>query len=187
MGLPTIPDPTCVNCLTCHSEGETPCKKYISFTGIVSCEKLPGVVPPPFNSIVRVNQIEDHECEYERLFDDDLYFRYNSAILNGSQVEQEWFIWGMFLKGRPNNCETQFANTLTCAGPGNGEGGNAAVTWNTGPSDHAIGSLLNSINMEPHAETKYEFWPASEERMVVKFARKSDATNILILVEPENL
>ncbi|GAH98748.1 unnamed protein product, partial [marine sediment metagenome] len=85
-------------------------------------------------------------------------------------------------------CGIWFKNDIeTCEAGQLGAGGNAVVMWNVGSRDHSIGSILNAINMEPHAETKFELWPAAEERACVRFARKKDATNILILVDPKEL
>ncbi len=187
MGEPTLPGPFCDNCHTCHPDGETPCQKYISYTAITDCKEGGGIFPPPLNEVIVIDQIVDEACEWDKDFD-DYHFHYRSAILAGSFVNQKYFASFFFDSFNAENCKTRFSNNLVCGiGGAFGGGGEAAVMWNGGPADGSVGSLLNSINMEPHEKTKFEFWPASEERIVVRFARKKDATNILILVEPENL
>lgn len=187
MGQPTIPDDFCENCYYCHEADLTPCRKYISFTGIKDCNPDLPFIPPPINDVIRVDQLNGYPCEWYRLFDDDHEFLYNSALLAGSEVKYRWFGMFFFSGWKPENCQVRFSNAFTCAGGHLGEGGEAAIMWNGGPGDNSIGSLLDSINMEPHEKTKFEFWPASEDRICVRFARKSDATNILILVEPTEL
>lgn len=187
MGHETDPDPPGNDCEGCWAAGKTPSIIYVSFTGISDCQVDPGIIPPPTNDIVSLNQTQDHPCEWDRLFDDGKYF-WHSPVWFGNTVMEQYFQGTLYFTGwEVGHCQTQFSNTATCVIGNLGENGEAAVTWNTGPIDHAIGSLLNAINMEPHANTKFEFWPASEERICVRFARKSDATNILILVEPTEL
>lgn len=187
MGLPTEPDPPGNDCLCCWPEGQTPSIVYISFEGLESCNKAPGIIPPPFNGNVQLSQQEESPCNFLHEFD-NFTFTYFSCEGGNTSCHQLYWFEEMFFDFTDSDCDIALTNILDCVAEHiHAQGGYASVAWNLGPTDHSIGSLLNSINMEPHAKTKFDFWPASEERMVVRFARKSDATNILILVEPTEL
>lgn len=187
MGQPTEPFEYGEDCLCCWPEGETPSKVYISFEGLESCDKAPGVIPLPFNGVVAVPQSEEENCNFDRDFD-GFHFTWASCLGLRSTCRQLWYYEEMFHDVKHADCKIYFENVLNCIGEHiHAEGGNATIMFHTGTNDHSIGSLLNAINMEPDPKTKFEFWPAKEGRIMVRFARKKDATNILILVEPENL
>ncbi|HUW44891.1 MAG TPA: hypothetical protein VMW50_03755 [Dehalococcoidia bacterium] len=160
---------------------------YISFTGITDCKKAPGFIPPPGNYSVEVVQREGVPCFYEAVVGDWAY-EYLGSFMGSCVVNQTWQNQNMFKGVNDVPCLAWFANTLVCAaGFVSGEGGEAAVMFNAGHVDGSLGSLMYSINMEPGPKTKFDFWPASDKKICVRFARKKDATNILILVEPTEL
>lgn len=187
MGHSTEPDPPGENCGTCFFEGKAPSSVYVSYTGITDCN--PDNVPPPipWNDSVRLPQIFDEPCFY--LYEGPLWaHEWLAALGDMATLKQKWGA-GFFFSGlRDQDCAVWFESLFENCGAGHlGAEGNGLVMWNVGTDDHSIGSLLNAINMEPEAETKFEFWPAAEGRGMVRFARKKDATNILILVEPTEL
>lgn len=187
MGYPTDPDPIGDDCLCCWPANKTPSTVFASFVGIKPCDKPFNGIPQPINDVIQLWQDAQFPCYFEAAVDNWLTV-WDSCKGATSVISQSWGINEYFLHNKIGNCWGTFENKLNCAGPIiYGHNGLAGVMWNLNPTDHSIGSLMNSINMEPHAKTKFEFWPASEERICIRFARKSDATNILILVEPTEL
>ncbi len=187
MGHSTVATAYGDNCLCCWDAGETPLSVYISFGEIEHCQLGDPVPAAPINDSFEIPQDPGDPCVWLDSIG-PWHFRWEACWGGDSNCFQTWQIWDCFQGNQNFNCANYFDNILGCgAAFVSGTHGHAAIVYNTGPTDHSIGSLLAAINMEPHAETKFEFWPASEEKIVVRFARKSDATNILILVEPENL
>lgn len=187
MGHSTIPTEPGEDCLCCWPPGDTPKAAYISFEGITDCGWDIPAVPAPMNASVEVIQSEFDPCFWTSSVA-HWTFSWDPCMGDMNGCYQDWQIEKMFKGWQEGNCNTHFYNTLSC-GPAHiyGGGGAAAVVFNMGHLDASLGSLMHSINMEPAEETKFDFWPASEERICIRLARKKDATNILILVEPENL
>jgi len=165
MGHSTEPDDTTEDCLACFPAGESPDEIYVGIVGGNESNGTWGLPREP-----------GYPCDYRATYNFIEYW-YASALFFGSWMKAKFGPVFLFNSWLPDNCQYVFED-------GDAD---AIVMWNAGPTDHSIGSLLNAINMRPDSETKFDFTPASENRACVRFARKSDATNILILVEPTEL
>ncbi len=187
MGHGTDPSEYGDDCLCCWPPGETPLAAYVSYEGLEGCHPEDPDFPQPKNAAVEVIQDPVHACYWLSSVDPYLYAWDPCQGVNNGCYQANG-VWDTFKGWQVGNCDAYFDNVNVCGQAFvAAEGGQAAVVFNTSHIDHSLGSLMAAINMEQGPETKFDFIPASEEKICVRFARKKDATNILILVEPTEL
>jgi len=174
------------NCNVCFASGETPEYVYARFSLIDICTGVGfGTCHhPPNDRTFKLTQVVGTPCSW----------RYQSALWNvyyqqwrisdgkgGLKIEDD-LSRGVF-EETVNACPPEglvFHNTLGCvAGTTCGTGGIGVVTWTPQATD-----ILESINLEKATDLFMELRPLANDKLVYKFCKLQDATNIAILFEP---
>ncbi len=174
------------HCTHCFANGETPKYVYARFILIVRCEGIgkEACLFPPNDRVFRLVQQVGFPCSWRYLGDIWECWYQPWRVADGKA--------GLFLND--HNLKVYFDETkdacppegtvwhnavdctpaLTCAIEGLG-----VVTWTPQATE-----LLESINMEKAADLFMELRPLEDGKLVYKFCRIADTTNIKILFEP---
>lgn len=181
--MPDIPIEYGDDCGFIWPAGETPKFLYIRFAGIEKCAA--ATKQSPNDRAFKLEQVEFFPC----------YFRYDSA---------EWGI-GVDVNAGPNPTdillmskgpiEAYFSEQHpqkivegrvyhndygACPLGRGGKDGICVITWTPQAT-----ILLEAINLYKGPDLFMELWPLEDGKLVYKFCRLKDATNIKILYEPE--
>ncbi|GAI01352.1 unnamed protein product [marine sediment metagenome] len=184
--MPDIPIEYDDDCLLGFPAGETPKYLYVRFSKVAKCpDEPPDVYPiPPNDRVFKLTQRPDSPCvwEYESA---DWYLQF---IVWGPEVYTEIILWTADRKyvvfyndnwGPPDEGFVYHHDRPECLPGIPAAGGFAVVTWNPQAT-----KLLEDINMEKARDLFMELRPLDDGKLVYKFCRLQDATNIAILFEP---
>ncbi len=181
--MPDVPIEYGSDCLLKFNAGETPMYLYARFSKL---EKCPAAVStPPNDRMFKLTQAPGAPC----------LWAYDTAT---------WYIWMEFIAfpvstrlhilHRPSG-DNYFTNQVmayideghvftneynACGLQVGAIGGIGVVTWNPQAT-----KLLKDINMKKAADLFMELRPLVNGKLVYKFCRLQDATNISILFEPD--
>lgn len=175
-----------VDCLAGWDAGKTPKYLYARFSKIVQCPDLPAgkAYIPPNDHAFTLTQVEDVPCRW-------VYERspwYVQFTVSPDPAEATFYIRNMlsgtwYFSARPScppgEGEVYHSTYFTCTTYVWGIEGIGVVTWTPQATE-----LLKSINMEKAADLFMELFPLPDGKLVYKFCRLQDATNISILFEP---
>lgn len=166
-------------------DGETPRFIYMRFSQIQLCD-IPACVGnplPPNDRVFKLEQNAIDKCLWEYDIDFYIYWRLFS-------VPPTWTEFDLY--HRPTNkhyftadrdanaSDPRFAlNEASCVNPNTcGSGGQACVRW--GPEAETV---LENLNMTYERDLFMELWPLDDGRMVYKFCKRSELTNVKILYD----
>lgn len=175
------------DCLACWPEGETPKHVYARFSNIVKCPDKNGHVCliPPNDRMFRLTQDPGAACHFKYIGDVwEIFYWAKLPVDPLSRLNLgDKGGWTYFWDTEPS-CAPEgfvFHNTLLVCGLFQcGKTGIAVVTW----SPQAT-KLLSDINMQKANDLFMELRPRDDGKLVYKFCRVQDATNIKILLEPD--
>ncbi|GAH25418.1 unnamed protein product [marine sediment metagenome] len=176
------------DCLLAFEAGKTPKYLYARFVNLVKCPDVPPDVhvQPPNDRAFKLTQAPGAPCLWE--YDVD-----------------PWYIWMEFIEfpagtrlhilHRPSG-DNHFTNLvdgyieegyvftneyLVCGLQVGSIDGIAVVTWTPQATD-----LLAAINLAKGYDLFMELFPREDGKLVYKFCKLKDATNIKILYDPRN-
>lgn len=170
------------DCLACFDAGETPKYLYVRFSGIVQCPAGPSI--PPNDRVFKLTQNAEAAC----------YYRYDSADwgigvdLNAAPNPTDILLmsgdelWSYFSRQDPDKIEEGkvYSNDYVgCPAWRGGKDGICVITWSPQATE-----VLASINMAKGNNLFMELFPKADGKLVYKFCRLQDATNVAILYEP---
>lgn len=167
-------------------DGETPRYVYMRFSLIELCN-IPACVGkpiPPNDRVFRLEQNALDPCIWE--YDIDFYVFWRLYNAPPPHCEFEIFHRPSFKLYfgdvfNANDRDPRFGTNVRNCGELNtcGFNGIACVRW--GPEAETI---LNGLNMEYEYSLFMELWPIPDGKIVYKFCRLQDATNVKILFDP---
>ncbi len=174
------------DCLRGFDADKTPKYIYIRFSQIVKCPDWDEVVYqiPPNDRVFKLTQDDVHPCLWEVtttgwhvIF--DLQFDYPDTIVWLEYIP-DGKVYFFDVVPLPVEEGIVFHNNNTdCLLGRSAHGGIATVTWTPQATD-----ILEAINMKKAYDLFMELRPLEDGKLVYKFCRLQDATNIKILFEP---
>lgn len=174
------------DCLLGWGEGETPKCVYARFSNLVKCPEDPPSTPiiPPNDRVFKLTQNPVVPCSWRyHIAPWDIYFIILSAPTRMFlRIEDDPDYLNYFISTFTGDVEEGhvFDNeNLECVGAIGSTGGIGVVTWTPQATD-----LLAAINLLKGYDLFMELRPLINGRLVYKFCRLEDATNIKILFEP---
>ncbi|MBA7617483.1 hypothetical protein ES703_24798 [subsurface metagenome] len=184
--MPDEPIDYGVTCTHCPGLSPTPKYMYARFSLIIKCTGLgyEQCKSPPNDRPFKLTQVTGTPCSWYYLSGDwNVYYSCWSAVDGKARLKIEDNLSQAYFE------ETVLAdpdegivwhNTLGCV-PGLicGSGGIGIITWNPQATE-----LLKNINMKKARDLFMELRPLEDGKLVYKFCRLQDATNISILFEP---
>lgn len=174
------------DCLLGFDPGKTPKYLYVRFSLVVKC---PDVGPNPFemppnDRVFKLTQHVTNPCDWVylttpwRVFFTVVPEPVRNWLLLADTPLGRWYFFDS-VDGVPDEGHV-FHNWATVCDPGVPSiEGIAIVTWTKQATD-----ILESINMEKAQDLFMEMRPLDDGKLVYKFCRLKDATNIAILFEP---
>lgn len=170
------------DCLAGWAANLTPKYVYARFTGI---EKCPGAgLSPPNGRVFKVPQEDFLPCEW---FYDDTVWRVEFQVAAAPD-----FVWLTLTDANrgtthfeatvpmlPSEGHVYVNENLVCDPAHEGINGLAVVTWTPQAT-----ALLAAINIERGPNLFMELFPRADGKLVYKFCRIRNMTNIQILFEP---
>lgn len=170
------------DCLTGWAAGKTPKYVYARFSGIETC---PGAsLISPNGRVFKIPQEEFIPCEW---FYDDTVWRVefqvaaapNFVHLILTDVDAGVTHFEASVAMVPDEGHVYVNENVACDLAHEGKNGIAVVTWTPQAT-----ALLESINMTKGADLFMELFPLANGKLVYKFCRIAESTNIKILYEP---
>jgi len=184
--MPPVPIEYGDDCGVCFASGETPEFVYIRFGLMEACN--PVIVPPcrtaPNDRPFKLTQVNGIPCQYR--YDIDPWhvfwsFKVGGPPLGALQL-RDW-LNRIYFAAIPAQClaEGTVIHNDIFGWVGNAcvANGIAVVTWNPQAT-----KLLADINMKKARALFMELRPIVDGKLVYKFCRLQDITNISILFEP---
>lgn len=175
-----------VHCTHCFANGETPKYVYVRFIGIEKCTGVGkgACLTPPNDRAFKLKQLVGFPCSWQ--FSDSVWtIDYQAWVVADGKAHLQLidFNNAIYFERTLDSCQpegTVWSNSIACA-PGLpcGESGIAVVTW----SPQAT-ALLEAINLSKGEDLFMELFPLENGKLVYKFCRIQDATNIKFLFEP---
>jgi len=175
-----------VNCPDRFDPGNTPKYLYCRFSGMVQCPDWPPVyyTTPPNDRPFKLTQVSGIPCRWEFL-DVDWFIQFTFAI--GPQNTLVFLInnndGATYFGDNPSEWTEEgyvFHNDITvCNQIYGSRDGIAVVTWTPQAT-----KLLESINLSKAYDLFMELRPLDNGKLVYKFCKLQDSTNIAILFEP---
>ena len=167
-------------------DGETPKYVYMRFSLLEKCTKI-ACDPhphPPNDRVFRLTQEPGDSCWWAYHGDWEVAWQFRPGLPKTVEFRLNlpfpalWYFDHMF---NPDVFDSRFAfNHLNCLTPSVcAHGGFACVRW--GPEAETI---LSGLNMTYESDLFMELWPLVDGKIVYKFCRLEDATNIKILFDP---
>ncbi len=180
--MPDVPIEYGDDCLAGWPPSETPKYVYARFSKIEKCPD-PMLIPPN-DQVFKLTQDEFNPCDW---------FYQGSVWRVEFQVAADPdFVWLWLMDpetnipyfeetpaGPPIEGHVFHNEIIACDAFHGGKNGIAVVTWTPQATD-----ILKLINMEKAADLFMELRPREDGKLVYKFCRLQDATNIKILFEP---
>ncbi|GAH22875.1 unnamed protein product, partial [marine sediment metagenome] len=184
--MPDVPIEYGNDCLARFPAGKTPKYLYARFSQVVRCDPhTPPVCHTPPNDVVfKLTQDAVSPCVF--MYDQSgwivtFYFAFDSPPVTYVQLQDALgYLYFSDFVPTPVDEGYVFHNDLTrCEAMECAHGGIAIVTW----TDHAT-DILKAINMSKANDLFMEVFPTDDDKLVYKFCKLKDATNIKILFEP---
>ena len=184
--MPDIPIEYGSDCLDCFPAGETPKYLYVRFAEIEKCSNAwcVGFPPPPNDRCFKLIQQPGTPCLWTYP-GSDWQIQYYAKIVpptNSRLTVDSLPIQRNYFRGWTPAfviCQQFFQNQNTCVLNTCGVGGQAIITSSKEASD-----ILESINLSKSSDLFLELFPLSGAKLVFKFCKLQDSTNIAILFEP---
>lgn len=174
------------DCLAAFDAGKTPKYLYARFSQIVQCPDLPPGPNfiPPNDRVFKLTQDEGVPCRwaYESspwYVEFDVYSGPVRTVLYIRNMLSGTWYFSANETGPPDEGIVYNNTYFTCTTLVWGTGGIATVTWTPQATD-----LLASLNMAKANDLFMELFPRDDGKLVYKFCRLQDATNVKILFEP---
>lgn len=170
------------DCLLKFDAGKTPKYLYARFSKIETCPLAPAIAPNDrtftLTQHASIPCLWEHNgpiwlVSFEFILVSVLSRLWLKHIATGSEY---------FLQDEPGYIDEGFVfhnGYVACAGVRQGIKGLGVVTWTQQATE-----LLEKINMQRAADLFMELRPRADGKLVYKFCRLQDATNISILFEP---
>jgi len=174
------------DCLHCFAAGKTPKYVWARFSQILQCPDVPPKICgiPPNDRVWKLTQDAVLPCWYQLVTGGwILDYTHRSPVTHLAELSViDPNGRDIFYKNMPA-CQSEgtlFHNAwIDCIGWNCGHLGFGIVTW----TEHAT-AILELINMEKAQDLFMELHPRADGKLVYKFCRLEDATNIKILFEP---
>ncbi len=174
------------NCTLGWPAGKTPKFVYVRFSKVVKCPDNPPTFfsTPPNDRVFKLTQLDYDACSW----------RYSSPTwcvdyaLTAGPLRTHLFLTNAddvsaYFLDQPTPIKIEgyvFHNQYTtCPGFLGAHDGIAVVTWTPQATD-----ILEAINLAKARDLFMELFPRDDGKLVYKFCRLEDATNIKILFEP---
>ena len=184
--MPDEPIDYGTNCLHCFDADKTPESIYARFSGIEICpgDLDPTCKIPPNDRAFKLTQLNGYPCRY-------LYQQSGWVVSCGlwqSPPGQGWLNlqdndWNYYFQAMFTVCPDEgivLANDMVgCVPHDCVRGGIGVITWTPQAT-----ALLAAINLAKDKDLFMELFPREDGKLVYKFCRLKDATNIKILFEP---
>lgn len=175
------------DCLSCFDAGETPEFVYIRFGLVAICPGVldPNCITPPNGRVFKLAQVPGFPCQYK--YDTDPWhvfwnFKVGGQPLSAIQL-RDWSD-AIYFAATPASClaeGTVIHNDVAgCILHDCVYGGIAVVTWTPQATD-----ILTAINITKGDDLFMELFPLADGKLVYKFCRIAESTNIKILYEPD--
>ncbi len=170
------------DCLTGWAAGKTPKYVYARFSLVETC---PGAsLISPNDRVFKIPQEEFAPCEW---FYDNTVWRVEFQIaaapdfvhLTLTDVEAGVTHFEATVAGTPDEGHVYVNENVACDIAHEGKNGIAAVTWTPQATQ-----LLEDINITKGDDLFLELWPLANGKLVYKFCRIDESTNIKILLDP---
>lgn len=174
------------DCASCFAAGKTPEFVYVRFITIVGCDRAgpPPQKIPPNDRLFKLPQHPTIPCEwYYNQSGWEVEYRAFFPATGGSYLDLYDENGMLYFRDHRDACEpegTVFHNEiLDCLGADYGSGGIAVVTWSPQATQ-----LLEDLNIVKSADLFMELFPRPDGKLVYKFCRIAESSNIKILLEP---
>lgn len=174
------------NCLACFASGETPEFVYVRFSLVEICPGAldPNCITPPNDRLFKLAQVDGFPCQYR--YDTDpwhVFWNFSVAGPPLSAIQLRDWTESIYFAATPAEClaeGTVIHNDVGgCVPHDCVTGGIAVVTW----SPQAT-ALLEGMNIIKGYDLFMELFPLEDGKLVYKFCRTKDGTNIKFLLEP---
>lgn len=186
MGIPVYPGPTyCDRCRTCFAEDRTPNTVVLSLSGI-KCGKYwePGYLAPP-NRMIVLENIEG--CDFVGGYEVDgqsIIARWWAGI--ASLVVTVGIAIPVFTR-LADPCTTYFTNSMTDEWSIYYEGKALIMCAKSFSIISESQHIADLLGIEKVEDMKFEFWPVSEQELMIRFARHTGGTNITMKINRDEL
>ncbi len=174
------------NCNIGFDPGETPLDVYARFIGMVQCPDNPPTFysTPPNDRVFRLRQDPGVPCRWFIASDPwDVTFWMTPAPLRTSLFIQNNVDLGLYFSAQPLGIKAEgfvITNEILVCQPFFGAHlGIGVVTWTPQAT-----ALLEALNLKKGRDLFMELFPRDDGKLVYKFCRLRDSTNIKILFEP---
>jgi len=185
-GIIVVKNVTLVNvtddCLLKFEPGETPKYLYARFSKLETCP--PPAPTAPNDRVFKLTQDPELPCCWE-YFSDEWYVSFEylqdpdlSRLFIIHQITMQWYFFDA-VDGHVDEGYVFHNDNTECFWDIGGIDGLGVITWT-----HQATELLEKINMERAQDLFMELHPLEDGKLVYKFCRLQDATNIAILFEP---
>jgi len=174
------------DCNIAFDPGETPLHVYARFIGMIPCPDNPPTffATPPNDRTFNLTQDIAVPCRWSISTGPwDVVFWMTPAPLRTTLTIQNNDDMGNYFTGQPLGIKGEgfvIANEILACQPWTGSHlGIGVITWTPQATE-----ILEAINMEKGEDLFMELFPLEDGKLVYKFCRLKDATNIKILFQP---
>ncbi len=174
------------HCTHCFANGETPKYVYARFINVVKCEGIGkgACLIPPNDRAFKLTQQDGFPCSWRYIGDTWECWYQPWVVADG---KAHLFLNDLNLKvyfdETKDACPaegTVWHNTADCEGDLIcAAGGIGVVTWTPQATQ-----LLEDLNIEKSADLFMELFPLPDGKLIYKFCRIAESSNIKILLEP---
>ena len=164
-------------CNGCFDAGKTPLKLYVTFVGILFGQATPGVDPPPPNKTLEFALVAD--CRWTAADAGSTFILLRNqpfSLLVASGI----FPLEIFIDNPAASCANNFVNDKTDPLTDDYYNGTAVITSPAPGGEDLVPDVMADVGIEQNAETFCEPLPVDAVVTILRFARRFDATNILI-------
>lgn len=183
--MPDIPIEYGNDCHIAFDPGETPFNIYARFIGMVKCPDQPPIFwsTPPNDRAFKLTQDPGIPCRWSISSGPwDVVFWMTPLPLRTTLTVQNNIDLGNYFTAQPLGIKAEgyvLHNEILSCQPWNGAHlGIGVVTWTPQATD-----ILSAINLSKGYDLFMELRPRADGKLVYKFCRLKDATNIAILFE----
>lgn len=170
------------DCLAAFDAGKTPKFIYVRLSGMSKCPA--GDHQPPNGRVFKIRQSAVNPCSWFDVFEvwEVSFNIWVGPLRTNINLHNDDDGLDYFEDTQVNPADeghVHHNDIVACNGVFGGKDGIAIATW----SPQAT-TLLESINMAKSVNLFMELFPLEDGKLVYKFCRLQDATNVKILFEP---
>ena len=184
--MPDEPIEYGTDCLACFPADKTPKFVYVRFALVEICPGIldPNCITPPNDRLFKLAQVNGYPCQFR--YDTDpwhIFWTFSAGSPAKSSIHLRDWSDAVYFAALPDAClpeGTVIHNDLVgCVLHDCARAGIAVVTWTPQAT-----ALLEAINMAKGERLFMELFPLDNGKLVYKFCRLKESTNIKILFEP---